>query len=109
MSVKYKHFGEQFENNYYNIYDCILIELEILLPGNSTASLTSPQRYTYKDVDCNIVTMAKIWNNYDSKTAKKPYIQSSHCGPVVTKRTSIHEDAGPIPGIAQWVKDLALL
>ena len=31
---------------------------------------------------------------------------SSHCGSMVTNPTSIHEEAGLIPGLAQWVKDI---
>ena len=43
---------------------------------------------------------------FPEKWQKK--IRSSHCHPAVMKPTSIHEDAGSIPGLAPWVKDPAL-
>ena len=36
------------------------------------------------------------------------HLRSSHRVSAVTNLTSIHEYAGSIPGLAQWVKDTAL-
>ena len=44
----------------------------------------------------------------DQEFKSYPWRSSRH-GPVVRNLTGIHEDEIPVPGLAQWVKDLELL
>ena len=49
------------------------------------------------------------WPNFrDQLLLENIYDQSSRHGSGETNLTSIHEDVGSIPGLAQWAKDLAL-
>ena len=49
------------------------------------------------------------FNGTDQSTIKDFEVGSSHCGTVETNPTRNHEVVGSIPGLAQWVKDPALL
>ena len=50
--------------------------------------------------------MLQVWPKKLIKFKKSS--KSSCCGSMVTNLTSIHEDAGLIPGSTQWVKDPSL-
>ena len=53
--------------------------------------------------------MDSVTNYYKLNGLKHKFIGSSHFGAAEMNPASIHEDAGSIPGLAQWIRDPALL
>ena len=70
-----------------------------------TFDLAIPLLASYLTKVCSIYKDVHYNTFYYSKKTQK--CGSSHCGSAVT--TSFNEVAGLIPGLAQWVKDPALL
>ena len=42
--------------------------------------------------------------SYGEESYRKTTMSEFHCGSAVRNLTSVHEDTGSIPGLAQWVK-----
>ena len=49
------------------------------------------------------------WKHTEASGIKNVLLWNSHCGAGETNPTRNHEVAGLIPGLIQWVKDLAWL
>ena len=81
---------------------------------------TSRKLYFHKKLQAKAETQisdeaGNVWTDCEEFEAmgefvyKKLGVWSSCCGSAEMNPTTIHEDAGSIPGLAQWVTDLALL
>ena len=89
---------------------------------NATLALTTPNT-GFQQISTPIIMQSRVlwkfrypglipWGSASTGDARvSAFLNqgSSHCGSAETKLTSMHEDAGSIPGFAPWVKDPALL
>ena len=98
-----EHHGPVWElNKIKSVSHCSSYILIILCAMANTlgAHRKDPQRSSRIQLSCGHV-------DPETKTLKNE-LRSSRCHLVVTNPTSIHEDAGSIPGLSPWFKDLAL-
>ena len=65
-------------------------------------SLKSPYKLIRK------IHLEREGKQYKQAVHRIGTLGSSHCGSMETNLTSVHEDAGTIPGPTQWVEDPAL-
>ena len=65
--------------------------------------MAQDKHYIYKILSCGIQPYCKIMGYEALK------IRSSCRSSAEMNLTSIHEDTGSIPGLAQWVEDLEML
>ena len=65
-------------------------------------------RYSTEDFFLNRLFLRTVLGSQQNRTQGTEF-QSSCCGAVETNPTRNHEVVGSIPGLAQWVKDPALL
>ena len=83
----------------------------ICLASFSETSSLFGSKSIFSSVSCLLDSSSSSWEN---KRHGKILFQQGNLGvPIVAQQvknpTNIHEDAGLIPGLAQWAKDLELL
>ena len=92
-------------------FACILRKLEFITSqgDNWWTVLYAKMKCTFWSTFCRTIKVEWISGTYQPlRELKVGVYQSSCCGTAEMNPTCNHEVVGPIPGLNQWIKDLAL-